>query len=559
MRVADVEKNQTSPKHELLGSRATDSNDTEIRWQNVLDTKDVPWLADHVVLGQVVFPAAAYIAMAAESMRQLSSGNLEFVALKDFSTTSALIVRPDEKVKLLTRLLPANVTKNTEQWYEIQVLSHDGSEWIERCISKVSPCGPPLSKDSIFQTPKDALPRQVTQGYWYDVVESNGIRYGPSFQGLDEISTSVTNNEAVATISSFGNPANSCVHPIIVDQCFQTLMVAACRGQGRQLGQLSVVTTIEYLAMSGTRWERLRIGAAAEKDQSGALIGNISGVSEKGHPILTVRSCKTSVISYSRQKSESKLFSFIKWDTDATYCDFDRALAPVHPQVDSSILLERFTLLRLLSAEKASGELGQAYLQKVQDAATSKKKGRWGIVDDITPYANLDSINRQTISDSLRAQLSSTEFSPFASVIDQLLASGAGCSGSSSRRLALLSQCNPLVRNNGALARIVKIFAHKNPKLKVLELGNGSNETTRLILKLLESQYGDRLYLTYTYAATSTEGAKSAQVSFKDVPDVNVVIFNVDKPLQGQSLQAGGYDLIITTDASLLSLCPIHR
>ena len=141
-------------------------------------------------------------------------------------------------------------------------------------------------------------------------------------------------------------------------------------------------------------------------------------------------------------KSNDKLFSFVKWETDAAHCNLNRALAPFNAPLDSSILLQRLTWL-----------------------------------------------------------------------------------------------------------------AHTNPQLRILELGNGNHEMTRMVFNALKSQYGERLYSTYTYAATSLEATTRVKIAFRDTRDINVVFFDVERQLQGQILQAGAYDLIITSGVWLLSIC----
>ena len=438
---ADVDKHQKYPRHELLGSRVFESNEIEPSWQNVLDLSDISWLAEHVLLNQIVFPAAGYIAMAGESMRQLSNGNLESYAVRDFSITSALLVRPDEKLKLRTRLRPMKVAGETSQWYDIRITSYDGSHWVERCVSKVSPRNARSSNDPDVPHPKDTPQRHVARAYWYDVLESNGLKYGPAFRGLDEISTAATEHKAAATISLFEDTTKYILHPVTMDQCLQIVMVAACKGQGRLLTELSIVTAIEHLVVFSGGRAKLKIRGMAAKSRSGGLTGDVSVVSEDGHPILLIKRCETSLVPIDRPKSEDKLFSFVKWDTDATYCNLNQALAPSHSQPDPSILLD-----------------------------------------------------------------------------------------------------------------VLKLLAHKNPKLRILELGNGADETTRLVLNALKSQYGERLYLTYTYAATSFDAAFRAKATFKGTRNINVVFFDVEQQSQSQILQAGAYDLIITTDVWLLNI-----
>ena len=373
-------------------------------------------------------------------MRQVSNGNLESYAVRDFSITSALLLRPDEKLKLRTRLRPVKVAGETSQWYEVLITSYNGSQWVEQCVSKVSPRNTPSSNDLDVPHLKDTLHMNVARAYWYDVLESSGLKYGPAFQGLDEISAALTEHKAVATISSFEDTTKYILHPVTIDQCLQIVMVAACKGQGRSLEELSVVTAIERLDVFSGGRAKLNIKGTAAKSRSGGLTGDVSVVSDDGHPILFLKGCETSVVPRDGPKCEDKLFSFVRWDTDATYCNLNQALAPAHSQPDPSILL-----------------------------------------------------------DSL------------------------------------------------------KLLAHRNPKLRVLELGNGADETTHLVLNALKSQYGERLYLTYTYAATSLDAAFRAKATFKATRNINVVFFDIEQESQTQMLQAEAYDLIISTDVWLLN------
>lgn len=438
--MTDLEKHKKYPRHELLGSRVFEENGIESCWQNVLDIREVSWLAEHLLLNQIVFPAAGDIAMAGESMRQLSDGNLGSYELRDFSITSALFLKPGEKVKLRTRLQPAKVRGEKSQWYDIWITSYDGSHWVERCISKVSPRGAPNSDDADVSHPKDTLQRRIARAYWYDVLERSGLRYGPVFQGLDEISTALTQHKAVATVSSLEDTTKYILHPITIDQGLQIVMVAACQGQGRLLTELSTVTAIEHLVVFSGGRVKLQIEGSVAKSRSGGMTGDVSVVSEDGHSILWIKRCETSLVPIERSNCENKLFSFIKWDTDATYCDLNQALVPSQSQPDPSILID-----------------------------------------------------------------------------------------------------------------VLKLLAHKNPKLRILELGNGADKSTHLVLNALKSQYGERLFLTYTYAATSFDAAISAEAKFKGARNINVVFFDVEQDLKSQILQGGAYDLIITTD-----VCRLH-
>lgn len=415
-----------------------EGSEAEFCWQNDLDIEEVPWLVEHVLLDQIVFPAAAYIAMAGESLRQLSNGDLTSYTMKDFSITSALILKRDQNPKLHTTLRPAKTTSENGQWYTVQITSFDGSHWTEHCAGKISPHDAPSSDDLDDPPTEVNLPRLVPQVYWYDVLENLGLRYGPAFQGLDEISTALTDHKAVATVSPFGDLTNYILHPVTIEQTLQILMVAACRGQGRLQTGLPVITAIEHLVISSRGQAKLRTRGTATKNSSGVMEGDVSVISENGRPTISIRGCRTSPVPSHRPEQEEKLLSFVKWNTDATYRDLNQAFAPPHPKPIPLIILD-----------------------------------------------------------------------------------------------------------------VLKLLSHKNAKLRVLELGNGADETTHLILNNLRSEFGERLYLHYTYAATSLDAAFMLKAAFKGTSNLSVEFYDIEQHLQSSNLQPGAYDLIITTDVSL--------
>lgn len=70
-----------SSRHVLLGSLVEPSITSHPRWRNFLRLQEVPWLRDHAIDGQVIFPAAGYIAMAVEAVAAIAAGKLEIRAI----------------------------------------------------------------------------------------------------------------------------------------------------------------------------------------------------------------------------------------------------------------------------------------------------------------------------------------------------------------------------------------------------------------------------------------------------------------------------------------------
>lgn len=59
-------------RHELLGAPTTDWNRNNAIWRNYIRISENPWIGDHVVSGDVLYPAAGMLLMAIEASRQVA-------------------------------------------------------------------------------------------------------------------------------------------------------------------------------------------------------------------------------------------------------------------------------------------------------------------------------------------------------------------------------------------------------------------------------------------------------------------------------------------------------
>ena len=85
-------------RHDLLGSRIPGGVASQPMWRNKIRIKDVPWLSDHCIGPEVVFPAAGYLAMALEAIAQVfetKGGDVHLVHtydIEDLNIKSALLL-----------------------------------------------------------------------------------------------------------------------------------------------------------------------------------------------------------------------------------------------------------------------------------------------------------------------------------------------------------------------------------------------------------------------------------------------------------------------------------
>jgi len=79
--------------HDLLGTRVVQSTDINPSWRKMLKLDNEQWLRDHEIAQDILFPAAAFIAMIGEAIRQLS-GSSKYT-LRRVSITTALVLQED--------------------------------------------------------------------------------------------------------------------------------------------------------------------------------------------------------------------------------------------------------------------------------------------------------------------------------------------------------------------------------------------------------------------------------------------------------------------------------
>ena len=132
-------------RSDLIGVKARDSISTEPRWRNIVRPSEIPWVNDHVVQGNTLYPAAGFIAMAIESEYQHAMTRCESIkgySLREVTIGHALIIPRDaENVETMISLRPFSESLRTtgNLWDEFYISSSvDGSPWTEHCHGLIS-------------------------------------------------------------------------------------------------------------------------------------------------------------------------------------------------------------------------------------------------------------------------------------------------------------------------------------------------------------------------------------------------------------------------------------
>ena len=134
-------------RHELLGAMQAGCSRLRPSWRNMLRLKDVPWLEDHKLLPDLVFPAAGYLAMAIEAASQMHNDldgvlPLAGFTIRNVAIESTLQVPDDEYgVEIILDMSPVDMKylKGSPKWYEFSISSvaSQGHLWTQHCSGTI--------------------------------------------------------------------------------------------------------------------------------------------------------------------------------------------------------------------------------------------------------------------------------------------------------------------------------------------------------------------------------------------------------------------------------------
>jgi acyl transferase domain-containing protein/thioesterase domain-containing protein/acyl carrier protein len=198
-------------------------------WSASLDLTSHPWLKDHRVQSQIVFPGAAYVDAA------LAAGTAIYpsqqVELEDFEFLRALHLPEDkEPVQLQTSFTPLDARLTFQSR-----ASESEKSWVHNASGRLR-AHAALKHESInLAHLKESITHQASKQEIYAATTRAGLGYGPAFQALTSVHC--RDGEALGEIHLPTELADTApqhrIHPSILDACFQSAQFAALSSTDR--------------------------------------------------------------------------------------------------------------------------------------------------------------------------------------------------------------------------------------------------------------------------------------------------------------------------------------
>lgn len=224
---------------------------------------------DQKIGNNIVFPAACYVAMAGEAVRQVTEST--DYSLRNMFIRNALILGGSGPAEMVTSLRQVKLADNVDSpWFDFTISAYQNGKWKKHCVGQVRSGADQEHDVPLSQT----YSRQIESDKWYHALKKRGLDYGSHFRGLKQITASPSTFQASAVLQGDEPPHTNyyALHPTLIDESLQLLSVAATQGISRRMTRMCIPTAIEFLYISEGRGE-MDLNVSCEAT-SGTMCGN---------------------------------------------------------------------------------------------------------------------------------------------------------------------------------------------------------------------------------------------------------------------------------------------
>ncbi|KAI0853704.1 putative polyketide synthase [Daldinia vernicosa] len=547
------------PRHDLLGARQPGCSGAHPSWRNVIRKKDIPWLDDHKLTPHTVLPAAAYISMAIEAASQIHFEEedalpIRFFRLRNIMISSALRVSDNELgvevvLDMEKEALDNSNTKSMWHKFRISSIAPDSDTWSNHCSGTIMVETRDAMIDCDQRLQVDARSRSLDMKRWYEKFTEVGLLYGPAFQGLSGLKAFPGTNAAAADVAL--SPVSSAVdggeswyaiHPATLDTCIQLALMSCHAGQVECMQKAFVPIMADNIDI----W----IPETHEEQGCGVASGQLVGLrslyaqvqlySKSGHPLLNIGELKCVMYDGSSDTMISNIPREPYWrpvsrvDIDTLVNDSAKLMFP-----PKKIPPEEFESLNQFCSCVSDG----------LEARSKLEIKTTGIHNHDSPAART-----QTLIEKLALKLYHI---PEVRCIKMLYDNWDEIAQGHASYIGILRQGNLLQELYAAgittlgsyiqLQRLVDLLAHKNPRMRILEISTGTGGAAASVLQTLKSNTPFKRYQDYVVTGPDLSYLEYVQASLKGHNGVSCQLLDIRKDPTTQGLEPRSFDLIIAS------------
>ncbi|KAF7590282.1 hypothetical protein BBP40_003019 [Aspergillus hancockii] len=559
-------RTKTREVHPLLGSYRADGVEEEFHWRNFLSPRELRWLLDHRIQGQMVLPAGAYIATAIEAAKAIcAEDSIRLVEVLDLVMLQAIIFS-DESSSVETLVSISNITHEQKHialtdfsffsaaGKESTMLTRNAYARVRITYAVPTPDALPVDRPAFG----DMV--EVPSERFYTSLEPLGYGYTGPFRAL----TGMKRKLGVTTGSILRHPTPDLgqltLHPATLDAAIQTVLLAKSFPGDGELWCLLVPKVVRRVVVNPSYCDTYDLTAPVSFPVDSILIhtdgsdaqGDIDIYSPDGqNTIARIEGLQVVPLEAANPANDRLLFSSVIWRPSAPNLDvLSHDGKATVGNYEFAYVLERAAVFYLKQIHLSFPDNHRArhegpYVNLLQFAAhitdlVASGGHRYAKQDWAHDTPTIISRESQRYSDTI-------DITIMRIIGDHIVDAIHG----QAHMLESLSENNTLSKyyeqalgigySTELLARVVADISHRYPHMDILEVGAGTGSATKKIFN------NDAIaFESYTFTDISTgffENAQGLFASRKDRIHFRVLDIEQDVVLQGFPEQS--FDVII--------------
>lgn len=555
--------------HDLLGYPISGTNSTTPSWRNIIKQSELPWIRDHVVQSNVVYPGAGLLAMAIEAAFQsCSPGNMYISGylLRDIQLLQALLVPADPaaaevQIELRQR---TDSTKNSSGWktFTVHSIDHDNS-WTTVCngficVHYTDAQVPSQQRDRTGGSAAAGLPPPsapdryrvpLPPKQFYANLRAGGIIHGALFRNIESIRVrreqSLTTFRVADTAATMPHQhqRKHVIHPTTLDSIIQSAYPAMGRMRSpmkqamipRAIKSLWISSDVTQSAGAILRSYSYSLRQSSQRSEITVLVHDQTTEEEvpESKPVVELGGLvlqalgATSTGTTAAARHGFGNYSEPKWipDLSLTTGALIRGKLSTFPPYDTEFMTNlrkacQFFLvdaLEQLGPDDVRGLVGyrKKYYSWMKDQVKISPAGELPKERGVSAYkTSIEDIKQANVVGETVCRVGSNipailrgQITPLELLLkDELLQ-------------RYYQESPRLCRSYQQLSELVRHHVHKNPRAKILEIGAGTGAATMAALTALDRGGGDEPHLapmaaSYCFTDVSAGFFDSARSKF---------------------------------------------
>ena len=590
--------------HDLLGYLIPGTNSNCPSWRNMINEAYLPWIRDHAVQTNIVYPGAGLITMAVEAaLQSCNASNTRKISgyiLRDVNILQALVIpaRPGG-VEVQLELRPrTDGTSYTSGWKRFTIHSIDeDSSWTAVCKGLIcvhfadeqtrwsgsntgavaAPLVPPLAPERYRV--------RLSPQHLYANLRAAGIIHGPSFQNIRSIRAGRNRSMSTFTIADTAatmphqHQHQHVIHPTTLDTVIQSAYTALKLSRS-PMREGMIPKSIKSLWIShdiSTRPCALLSSYAhsiSESKQSAEVNVSIyegaGGNVTETKPVVEIGGLALQSVGATPTKPgtsyEAEKYSEPRWVPDFTFMStalLKTELVCPTPENELEVALDLSKACHFFIRDALS-DLGP----DIADEAPAHYKKYYAWMEAQVELAEKDARNGRSVNgdhDSRDRKNAIIDKASKESVVGEMV-----CQLGPSIPALLRGKTTPLElmlqndlleryyahspklrRSYRQMSRLVGHFINKNPRARILEIGGGTGAATMAILSSLGadgSGLGLAAAVSYDFTDVSPGFFEAARAKFGIWGNImRYRKLDITQDPAAQGFEPGTYDLVIAS------------